>query len=73
MAHLHCINFIDREKLLVINILLKMSSVSKPIFSNIIDKGKRIISDAAFDDELKGHLFCSLKYNFIMKVYNRKL
>lgn len=48
MAHLHCINFIDREKLLVINVLLKMSPVSKPIFSNIIDKGKRIINDAFF-------------------------
>ncbi len=50
MAHLHCINFIDREKLLVINILLKMSSVSKPIFSNITNKGKRIINDAVFDN-----------------------
>lgn len=50
MAHLHCFNFIDREKLLVINILLKMSSVSKLIFSNIIDRGKRIISDTVFNE-----------------------
>lgn len=48
MAHLHCINFIDREKLLVINILLKMSSVSKPIFSNITNKGKHITNDTVF-------------------------
>lgn len=48
MAHLHCINFIDREKLLVINVLLKMSLVSKPIFSKITNKGKRILNDAVF-------------------------
>ncbi|MEB8121465.1 hypothetical protein NGH46_04970 [Staphylococcus xylosus] len=46
VAHLHCFNFNDREKLLVINILLKMGSVSNLIFSNIIDKGKHITSDA---------------------------
>ncbi len=49
VAHLYCFNFSDREKLLVINILLKMGSVSNLIFSNIIDKGNliknRIICD----------------------------
>lgn len=48
VAHLYCFNFSDREKLLVINILLKMGSVSNLIFRNIIDKGKHITVDAVF-------------------------
>lgn len=49
MAHLHRINFIDREKLLVINVLLKMSLVSKPIFSKITNKGNLIKNRIIYD------------------------